>query len=1230
MPNQIKPPTKAEMQKNIRQPVGKPPTLKEYKAGKLPVGKPPTIRQKELLKKYKTDLPTAIKLQKQETDISKIKDVNEQIAKFQEGLTYENYERRYNILSAESKKYVTSPVEVKSSIEYKQYQKAKGQQKAYEIAVENVNRKSRGQRISWHGAPRESLEIYKKLIQQPEISAAIQVGTERKSLAHELGIKNLSELPVMQRFAEQTGLKPAELEKLEQIDATKYPSLFYTPPIAQPTVTTTVIEPEQVTVPTQPVLIKKEDVGILGASNLITPPSNLNITQPFFLDESNRSSGLWSGGGIGIFGGDTSRLPSRDTPSSGFFDYFKSGRKETKEKTIKAFDEEFYTPGLGFVSAGGEPSATVQFVRHPTPGEKISFEKAQTKGEFVGRSLYGIPAQITGGFISQPMTEQQYEEFVPYSPTSQYQLFKTTHEYEEALKKAEKIEKELKNINKEYDAGKIDYSTYQARFEHYQQDPSYQKVVSDPRRTIFQRISDSKLSPGAKFGLGAGFAGAEFATFVSPFVQVARGAEFTIEGGEKYAKAETTGEKVSAGIEFGIGTALLVGGAGGLGAFGKGGTGFIPSIIKESKFVRAGGKYGVPLGIGGLTGMAVYSQTEDVPTSLGAGIGAGLGIGIPMATRRFFRDKPLYKEEIKLLESELKVLERTPMKDTTIIKEGAGTKKGSDLVTYKGIKETPSFKREITIKGDLITNKKGVFFFPEGTGTARTTGKFKFVAPEKTFVDIQSFEVGAKGIGIKLGNVGEIKIGTSIGSSTFVPKMQVSQIYKTPKTIYQNLKENFELKITSKGIQTLKERVRLKFKPKFVKKGGEITKDIKTDLKPTSFTKEFPEGRISEFGLTVGRGRIGTITKVRKPTELMGYKRTGKKTPFSKTFGVDRVTKPSELITERPPVYQKPIIKKAVVEEHPLMVGGRGISEAEIIRWKTKPLEGINIFETQFQTMGKGISKGTEASLSFLKGQPAYRGSIIPGFAPALKYKTDLLHKTKLDERTKIKEKTISGLKSFEMIKSDVKVKQDILPKQAPVSLLASKTISVTKEIKEVPSIIPLTPETLPPQAKHRTRPPRLFFPGEELVSTQGYNIEIQKINPNTQKKYWDKIELKNPLILQSALSFGARETDSEPGTEFRVKKAKRRYQQVADIAGRALGREKIKAVDTKDPYFKDNIHKFRQHDIKKGKKIPLNKGHYQERPAYRKDSPRERKSTNLLFNFGNNRQGKKRKRFTI
>ena len=68
MANQIQPPNRKQMNEGMR-PSSKPPTIAEQKAGQIVPGKPLTIAQKKLIKKFKTDLPTALKFQKQEIEI---------------------------------------------------------------------------------------------------------------------------------------------------------------------------------------------------------------------------------------------------------------------------------------------------------------------------------------------------------------------------------------------------------------------------------------------------------------------------------------------------------------------------------------------------------------------------------------------------------------------------------------------------------------------------------------------------------------------------------------------------------------------------------------------------------------------------------------------------------------------------------------------------------------------------------------------------------------------------------------------------------------------------------------------------------------------------------------------------------------------------------------------------------------------------------------------------------
>ena len=209
---------------------------------------------------------------------------------------------------------------------------------------------------------------------------------------------------------------------------------------------------------------------------------------------------------------------------------------------------------------------------------------------------------------------------------------------------------------------------------------------------------------------------------------------------------------------------------------------------------------------------------------ISAGLGGYGGIKIPEAATSFVKGKQLNQQEVIKLEKELKQLEQSQLLDTQVVYKGKGTKANSDRVEIVAVQETPNFKREIKVTGDLIKTDKGTFLFPEGKGISTTTGKFAvpkkfgdrtFKGKSNLYSNVQSFEVGAKGQGINLKQIGDIQISTQVGSSTYIPKTSVTQIMKEPRNWFANAKESLRLKLQQPTIQ----------------RGGQKVKSIETRSK---------------------------------------------------------------------------------------------------------------------------------------------------------------------------------------------------------------------------------------------------------------------------------------------------------------------------------------------------------------------------------------------------------------
>lgn len=187
------------------------------------------------------------------------------------------------------------------------------------------------------------------------------------------------------------------------------------------------------------------------------------------------------------------------------------------------------------------------------------------------------------------------------------------------------------------------------------------------------------------------------------------------------------------------------------------------------------------------------------------------------------------------------------------------------------------------------------------------------------------------------------------------------------------------------------------------------------------------------------------------------------------------------------------------------------------------------------------------------------------------------------------------------------------------------------------PSITPTTPEIIKPIPSIGG----LFFPLEKkrVSKAQGYNVHVMKEATKESKRRYEKI---NPVLLnkESAKSMMARVVDKTISARGRIQKAQKQVQVIRDRIGNVVGKREIQVqvADTKDRYWQQNKHKFRNYKVVKGKRRPLAEGTYIEKRKYRLDSPGEVKkiqkersaSSFLMPTRSTNNKKKKRRKFSL
>jgi len=913
-------------------------------------------------------------------------------------------------------------------------------------------------------------------------------------------------------------------------------------------------------------------------------------------DRSNRMD-------IGVDGSSS----NRDTSGS-FISNIINRNKKIYKKQI-----ESYSPTLGaFISASPTGQGSTGNIRQPTKEERYYIEKYQYEGDLYGGAIKSVPASMLSLGLSQMgsgVTKEDLTILYPESkvgtvfnlvnPAKHYEVYKSKFEYEQAVKKANIISNKLNEIDKQYTEGKIDYGEYEAKFNYYSKDKDFQRVLNEQeqRKGIHGFISESEMKRKnlAHFAVG----GIDFLTYINPATRVARGGESLLTGVEELGQAQTKQERISAKVQIGVGGLLVGSGfSGGTSLFGKfkgqGGKtiqtlskvenrfgikkGVGERLIKfgESRTGKITGKVvsEVPsVGISGLYGYGVYKETEDIGAGISSGLGAYAGMKIPSGVSKFVKGKPLTQSEVIKLENELKQLEQTEALDTQFIYKGKGTKVNSDKVQIISTQETPNFKRVSTVEGDLIINEKGTFLFPEGKGITKTIGKFG----KKSYSNIQSFEVGAKGKGILLKQFGDIQISTQVGSSTYIPKESVTQIMNNPRNWFQYAKESLRIKLGEPKIQ----------------KGGQIVKSIETDKTPRTMSLnrdiELNENiLLKSFGVSTSRGRKGTFFEyAEKPKSEINIIKTklepSRKTPFSKTFGSEeQVSQPVDLISPR--INQVQVRTEQVKVETP---------------------KDFSLISKSISRETSKVSKGELEELTKVKVTPRLSSLLFGGEVSKEKQREEL----KVSEREINKERfNFSNLIS-PRIKEETKEKQIFITPQINLQRLNQQEIQkqVTKQTQPNP-IIPLIfhGEIKPPIPKPEINPPFNF--NREKTSTskeQPYNVMIRRDATKFNKARWEQINTQ-PLTRESAMSMGARDVDETISARYKITKAKEVVQQVRDKVGNWVDRKiQPKAVDTGDDYYKSNQNKFRTFRQVRGKKINMPMT-YIERAKYRSDHPQE------------------------
>jgi hypothetical protein len=671
-------------------------------------------------------------------------------------------------------------------------------------------------------------------------------------------------------------------------------------------------------------------------------------------------------------------------------------------------------------TSGGRGTST--FVRILTPTELNNMQNTGAIENF--GDLFNFATQYTGGYVTASLTPTERGKLTGINflnPVAQYDVFASQKEYEKAVVNFESSNVILEQANKDYESGKIDYGVLTAKFNYYQSTPEYKKVLTEYllRKTTYQRINESSLTPTTKNVLTGVVVVSEFLPYVSPPLRVLYGSSAISSGVGTLSTAKTTGDIFKGGLNIGIGTFLVKSGfKGGTSILGNKGSG--ESILsKTAQFERnmgfeiggkSGGvaqkllefsetttytgikKFGLPTILGTQKGIDIYGQTGNLGMSVTGGLTGFASIKVPMVYENIRSGTKINQlEKIKLLE-EMNKLEASKITSYDVNKLGKGNLPNSDRVNIVAEQKSGNFIRRITIGGDLVSKGDKLFFFGNGQGEARTIGTFKIKGqPEKGLGDVQYFKVNQLGKGIPIIEMGDVKIGSTQSFSTYILQYQASKLFKVPKGIgipytnYPTFLEKVKMFATRSNIQRGGTNIFEYEKGKtfnIEKSNNPVDEQpFSTELKKFDITdasiklgKVVGSSPIESTGFTFSNKRLGSFVNLGEPSaeiNVMPKNPNAKKTPLSKTFA--RVGPEMKVETIYPEI-KNPITSQVTINEMPnadINNIGRGVIEKVKTKVNQNTIKNIDILsQNNFKMPGSAFGGTNQLTNAFEGSNP--------------------------------------------------------------------------------------------------------------------------------------------------------------------------------------------------------------------------------------------------------------------
>jgi len=610
------------------------------------------------------------------------------------------------------------------------------------------------------------------------------------------------------------------------------------------------------------------------------------------------------------------------------------------------------------------------------------------------------------------------------------------------------------------------------------------------------------------------------------------------------------------------------------------GASFIPGaqVPLAGYFLGTGIKKGLDIQQAEKEGVKVpKSQKIEAGTRLGFGVS-----GFATGSRAI---------QSELLSSELKQLAKSPVKykGTSVVDDKIG------VIKIIGQQKRGGLTTDIEIGGKVIRESEKISFMPSGEGLAITRGQLstniegEFVGKEGSKIfSKQAFKVGTKTI--DLGKAGEYF--RTLSKTTVIPESSIGMTY--PSRLLPSLSQKKAgRKLTSFG-KKLGSTLEI---------GGEDITSVSA-----SVTKRIGKGKAGEEFFATSSGRLGIkegeliqrskdfgiIKQVRSDKQLpftglekgdkgikkiFGSLTEGKRTPMSKTFGVN--TKQAKQV-----LVQTKTVKSISPDFAPVkQTISKGLQR--IVPKQTTGLQssftGLGVYEktTGVQLFDKPSVSTTIPRIDItpsatLRQKDTTLQKVTPAVATKTKFligqKTKPVTTTTLKQSSDVKTGTRTVFIPASRIEQKMKATQKLY---SPINFDFAT-------IKTTPTVTPILPVTVATPAF-----PFLQLPKYPVKKKQGYLPQAK-----TKGGKWITLSDK-PLSRESALSRGSRAVDQTLSAQFRAKKVKG------------------KITNGIDRYFGVTKNKYRPYKIKKGQKIELI-NHFIEKRGSRIDTAGEKRGLTL------------------